>query len=513
MNSVDLPLDGFTLDTNRDGSIAVMPLGDSITRGEDAATPINLQSGYRDDLLQQLTDADISVDFVGSLSSGEGFDTDHEGHGGKTIDFISDNIGQWLEANPPEVVLLKAGTNDMGFFGDRTPESAIAQLGTLIDQISNQSPDTPILISSIVPANPTRLANSIYARSILPDFSDRVASFNALLPELVSQKVSQGKPVSFVDGGGQLSATTDLSTDGLHPNSAGYEKLAGAYFNEIKRLLEGELAPPMMDNPRSLRIAGTAGDDRLLGQAGDDVLYGLDGADSIDGGIGDDTLYGAADRDRLDGGNGDDYLDGGSEDDRLNGGNGNDLLVGRTGNDLLEGRNGDDTLSGGEGSDKLNGGSGNDVLNGGEGNDFFKGGSGQDRLYGVGGNDFLEGGSNNDFLLGGGGDDTLKGTEEEAVTAQIDILDGGPGRNLFIVQTVSQAAYTRAASNDYALIRSFDPNSDRIALGSSTYRLESTDNRASLFDSRNELIAIIETDRASSLDIDNSEIFIKNYAV
>ena len=59
--------------------VLIMPLGDSITRGEDLV-------GYRRELYVDLKNAGYDVDFVGSLqdgsSTGYTFDYDHEGHGG-----------------------------------------------------------------------------------------------------------------------------------------------------------------------------------------------------------------------------------------------------------------------------------------------------------------------------------------------------------------------------------------------------------------------------------------------
>ena len=67
--------------------------------------------------------------------------------------------------------------------------------------------------------------------------------------------------------------------------------------------------------------------------------------------------------------------------DILNGGMGNDILWGKEGNDILNGGAGDDILNGGDGYDILNGGAGNDILNGGDWHKDryeFEAGHGQD---------------------------------------------------------------------------------------------------------------------------------------
>ncbi|MGP4114276.1 calcium-binding protein [Streptomyces sp. 4N509B] len=88
--------------------------------------------------------------------------------------------------------------------------------------------------------------------------------------------------------------------------------------------------------PDDDRIIGRAGGQAMYGGDGVDVLRGLDGADHLYGEAGDDRLYGGADRDELSGGEGDDALHGQGGDDLLLGGPGTDLLDGGSGtNELL----------------------------------------------------------------------------------------------------------------------------------------------------------------------------------
>ncbi|MCG8359593.1 MAG: hypothetical protein MI920_28850, partial [Kiloniellales bacterium] len=129
-------------------------------------------------------------------------------------------------------------------------------------------------------------------------------------------------------------------------------------------------------------IDGTAGDDLLIGGAGNDELHGLGGNDELYGGAGGDTLYGL-------GGN-----------DELYGGAGGDTLYGGGGNDTLNGDDGDDFMSGSVGDDELNGGSGNDELYGGSGSDTLNGGAGNDWVFGEAGDDALDGGAGDDELGG-----------------------------------------------------------------------------------------------------------------
>ncbi len=90
------------------------------------------------------------------------------------------------------------------------------------------------------------------------------------------------------------------------------------------------------------------------------IINGLDGADTLEGGINNDTI---------------------------NGGDGIDKLVGNQGDDILRGDDGNDFIFGGDGKDKLIGGLGDDELNGGDQDDIIVGGLGSDTLYGNDGDD------------------------------------------------------------------------------------------------------------------------------
>ncbi|MEL7332385.1 MAG: GDSL-type esterase/lipase family protein, partial [Cyanobacteria bacterium J06560_2] len=210
------------------GILEIMPLGDSITRGEDAQTSREQQNGYRDNLAQKLNSAGISFDFVGSLNNGSGFDTDHEGHGGWKIAQLADSVNGWLESFKPEVILLKIGTNDMGF-STTTVSSAVNQLNSLVDTIIAKRPAAKLIVSSIAPVNPSRFSNS----SIVSGFQQRVAAYNAEIPDLVASKVTQGKNVRFADIFGALNSNQDISSDGFHPTESGYEKIANVLLNTI----------------------------------------------------------------------------------------------------------------------------------------------------------------------------------------------------------------------------------------------------------------------------------------
>jgi Ca2+-binding RTX toxin-like protein len=165
----------------------------------------------------------------------------------------------------------------------------------------------------------------------------------------------------------------------------------------------------------------------LIGNAGNDICYGVAANDVMEGGAGDDQLWG---------GRGDDTLRGGANNDTLFGDGGVDTLFGDDGNDTLYGKDtfcgeddsnflfggaGHDQIFGAMSRDECNGDAGNDTIHGGGGNDIMRGGTGDDTLYGGDGNDKLEGNDGNDTLHGNNGDDECYGG------AGNDFLAGGDG--------------------------------------------------------------------------------------
>jgi lysophospholipase L1-like esterase len=101
--------------------------------------------------------------------------------------------------------------------------NASCRLNALINQIILTAPGADLLVASVPPVTD-------------PQANDRVMTFNAEIPAIVDGYVCQGEPVHFVDMAGAL--TADDLADGVHPNEAGYDKMAQVWHSTLSDLID-----------------------------------------------------------------------------------------------------------------------------------------------------------------------------------------------------------------------------------------------------------------------------------
>lgn len=192
--------------------LRVMPLGDSITWGVGSSTG----NGYRGPLWNQLAGDGHPLDFVGTVRNGSMSDPDNEGHSGYRTDQIAALADASLTRYRPNVVTLHIGTNDLQ--GASEVDSAIARLRSLVNQVTADVPDATVLVASLVVS--TSSSEERWR-----------GTYNQATRQIVSDAQAAGKHVGFVDMSGLT--TADLA-DSLHPNDAGYQKMADAFHRGIQ---------------------------------------------------------------------------------------------------------------------------------------------------------------------------------------------------------------------------------------------------------------------------------------
>ncbi|WP_293566844.1 calcium-binding protein [Phaeodactylibacter sp.] len=236
--------------------------------------------------------------------------------------------------------------------------------------------------------------------------------------------ISGGEGADVIDGGDGLSDAVRYqdSTAGVNVNlttGLGFGGEAeGDVITNIERIYGSAFDDVLTGDAGDNRLYANSGNDILNGEAGNDLLYGhYTGADILNGGDGIDTMYGGLDGDILNGGDGDDrisyyYISSGVNIDMVNGtvdgitgtwvqdiftsiervyaSNGGDIITGNSDNNRIYTYAGDDLVNTGAGHDTIYSHyAGASIINSGDDDDFIysnltgnniDGGDGFDRL-------------------------------------------------------------------------------------------------------------------------------------
>ncbi|MGD9752255.1 MAG: SGNH/GDSL hydrolase family protein [Acidimicrobiia bacterium] len=219
--------------------LRIMPLGDSLTQGDDPTDPSKPQT-YRGALETRLREAGLSFDLVGSdtTPSFGGTDFDNEGHGGYTIGpdasvlcngcppaNLDANLETWLAAARPDVVVLLVGVNDLfpiepaanGVHRPVDPDDAPAKLQALVGRILALAPQADVFVASYPPLE-------LFA-STDAETGARFAALN----EAARTAGSQGGRAHYIPVAEELAGTwtpDDDIADGVHPSTSGAAKIA-----------------------------------------------------------------------------------------------------------------------------------------------------------------------------------------------------------------------------------------------------------------------------------------------
>ena len=199
------------------GVLRIMPLGSSSTVGTGSLAT----AGFRGPLETLLAADHIAFDMVGSQRSGPPSlpDRDHEGHAGWTMRRMQPFVAVWFARQHPDVVLLQVGTNDL--LVGTSPAVTAQRLDTMLSTIGAAASHAYVIVAGVW--------------APLPAHASARAQFAHLASEVVSRHRAQGQSTTFVDTS-TLLGSTDLF-DGLHPNAAGYRKIAVVWERAISSYL------------------------------------------------------------------------------------------------------------------------------------------------------------------------------------------------------------------------------------------------------------------------------------
>jgi lysophospholipase L1-like esterase len=233
--------------------IRIMPLGDSITKGTGTCslpdTYLNC-IGYREDLWNGLASSGNQFNFVGTQGAAfqnqYTFDNDHEGHGGWTATDIKGNIYgsglNWLNNNPADIILLHIGTNDLGGIVPPNVDQQISNIVTDVEGILNKidqfetdnNRGVLVVLARIINRSDPNSAEGVYT-----------TTFNGKLQLMANNRIAGGDKLAVVNMEAALIYPDDLGDD-LHPNAAGYSKMADVWLAALEQIIN---LPPTILNP------------------------------------------------------------------------------------------------------------------------------------------------------------------------------------------------------------------------------------------------------------------------
>ncbi|MBL0155630.1 MAG: hypothetical protein IPP47_00755 [Bryobacterales bacterium] len=195
------------------GPWTILPLGDSITAGSPDFVC------YRGPLARRLAASGLRTRFVGSRhNAGEPEEMRHEGYGGKSVEFLAENI-EWLyQANPADVILLHAGHNH--FMEERPVPGIVSATESIIATARRINPRVIVLLAQVIPSGK------------LPKYA-YIPELNRELARLAARLHTATQPVVLVDQASGFHFQTDTIEDLVHPNSAGAEKMAARWYDAL----------------------------------------------------------------------------------------------------------------------------------------------------------------------------------------------------------------------------------------------------------------------------------------
>lgn len=229
--AVDADVD-TQLDTSVDTSAAVpshivkvLPLGDSITQGQES-----LQS-YRYPLWKKLIDAQWPFDMVGSMDdvyedksdslwpdyNSIAFDVDHEGHWGWRVRELKDELPNWMGLYPFDVVLLHGGTNDLGD-ESTSIEEIVQDMEDLIDILWDYNPQALIILAKIIPISDPRRSPRV------PIYNEALENAFEDVPNLYILDMYSGFDAQ------------EYLVDHVHPNELGEDFMAQKWAEKLFEL-------------------------------------------------------------------------------------------------------------------------------------------------------------------------------------------------------------------------------------------------------------------------------------
>ena len=205
--------------------------GDVISEGDGHANTI--KGGWVSRLGNQLMD-----DFP------NGYETSNKGIPGDTAQGVLNRLDSDVIEQKPDIVIVHAGGNDIFEFSGVAPASPTAReyravMDEIFRELQTNLPDTPVFVLGMITPLKKYVETSwlgqyftsLPAQEVLAKAFDE---YNGVVEELSAQF-----GYSYVDIPSQwprdVETSWALSSDGIHPNDIGYDKMTEILYSAMKR--------------------------------------------------------------------------------------------------------------------------------------------------------------------------------------------------------------------------------------------------------------------------------------
>lgn len=225
----------------------IMALGDSITRA----------TCWRARLWERLNQAAAGrFDFAGTLASDSGctpaeYDRDNQGYSSSLVTEIVAGVTGARTCDPspcpaladlraafaaaaPDVVLMHFGTNDV--WNSRPTNTIIEAYSAVLGALREATPNVRLFVAQIIPMNVTE---ATCAGCTCASCGANIDALNAQIEAWAAAQGTEASPITVVDQWTGFDTATDTG-DGVHPNAAGSQKMADAWFNALEPLFGTE---------------------------------------------------------------------------------------------------------------------------------------------------------------------------------------------------------------------------------------------------------------------------------
>lgn len=194
----------------------IMCLGDSLTQGGDTFT------SYHYPLWKMLNEAGYDFEFVGpNTRTYDDIGTiRHCGFGGRTAEFIAENIRTFYGDNPADIVLLHSGHNH--FIEEKPVPGIIEAYKTIISEIEKINPDVKILVAQVIEVG------KLPKYSYIPDLNKAIVKMVKSLDD---------SHLTLVDVKRNYDWRTGSVADKVHTTYQGAEIIAREWFAALQPIM------------------------------------------------------------------------------------------------------------------------------------------------------------------------------------------------------------------------------------------------------------------------------------